>query len=359
MKSATCIHQKNGKKKGKQQGLPWDMMWKLNTEWYGRRVAGQKFVEWFAKILEEQGCKRSTVAPWFFYHPSWDISLEMHMDDLYGCGPEGNVRKFLEHIHQQVKMKSQVHGPGEEFTHLKRVRSLDNKGNMHIRPDPKHIQAARDILGIGGCRPANTPAVSGGTPSKKWEKEIPLDEEDAKIYRSVTGILMYLSPDRPDAQFAIRELTKSLKAPLGEDMSKLIRVVRYLHGTPDFGVKFSPGDSDVLNVYSDTDWANCKKSRTSTACAAFMANNCVQRQSSMEVLVHAVRRCSTNKFWNFMDCQLNWKSGLTAVQPGEYSNVKAWEECVIWKQRRCGCKQHYVRSGLSFMPLAQMKIQLI
>ena len=263
------------KEQRKQEGLPWDMMWKLNTEWYGRRVAGQKFVEWFAKILEEQGCKRSTVAPWFFYHPSWDISLEMHMDDLYGCGPEGNVKKFLESIHQQVKMKSEIHGPGDEFTHLKRVRSLDNEGNMHIRPDPKHIQAAVEILGIVGCRPASTPAVAGGTQSKKWEKEVPLDEEDSKIYRSVTGILMYLSPDRPDAQFAIRELTKSLKEPLGEDMTKLIRVVRYLSGTPDYGVKFSPGNSEVLNVYSDTDWANCKKSRTSTACATFVANNCL------------------------------------------------------------------------------------
>jgi len=101
-----------------------------------------------------------------------------------------------------------------------------------------------------------------------------LSEMDARKFRTATGILMYMAPDRPDCQQAIRNLTKSLKEPTGVDMVNLVRVARYLKGTKDHGVRLRSGEGDIksLEVYSDTDWASCKKTRKSTACGVFMVN---------------------------------------------------------------------------------------
>ena len=51
-------------------------------------------------------------------------------------------------------------------------------------------------------------------------------------------------------------------------MASVIRVVRYLNGTRNYGIEFrGDGEGSELHVYSDTDWASCKKTRKSTACA--------------------------------------------------------------------------------------------
>jgi hypothetical protein len=93
-------------KKGR---VPKDVMWRLEKEWYGRRVAGTRWVEFAASKVMKLGCLRSGLAPWLFHHPRLDISLELHMDDIYGCGPEKAVRQFLEELHKEIKMKSEVH----------------------------------------------------------------------------------------------------------------------------------------------------------------------------------------------------------------------------------------------------------
>ena len=81
---------------------------------------------------------------------------------------------------------------------------------------------------------------------------------------------MYVSPDSPDCQYAIRELTKSLKSPTVSDMQSLVRLARYIIKTEEFGIKFEHQQNlEYLDCYSDTDWGNCKRTRKSTACGVF------------------------------------------------------------------------------------------
>ena len=53
-----------------------------------------------------------------------------------------------------------------------------------------------------------------------------------------------------------RVLTKAMKEPTTKNEEALVRVVRHLSGTRNFGVDIQSGtDSAVLQVYADTDWA--------------------------------------------------------------------------------------------------------
>eukprot|EP00434_Breviolum_minutum_P036168 symbB.v1.2.032038.t1/scaffold3793.1/size50245/2 len=199
-----------------EKGLPTDVMWKLKKEWYGRRVAGTRWVEFIAEIVVGEGFQRCSVAPWFFHHPGKRIAMEIHMDDMYGCGPRGEIEEFLKAVHKKVKMKSQVHDKDSTWTHLKRKRVLNKNGDMFIQADEKHLEAVMELLMIKGCKEAQTPGCSGGTTSQRTDK---LSEMDARKFRTATGILMYMAPDRPDCQQAIRNLTKSLKEPTGAEFN--------------------------------------------------------------------------------------------------------------------------------------------
>ena len=259
----------------KKAGRPTDVMWQLEKEWYGRRVAGTRFVEWAAGKVVKGGCLRSALAPWLFHHPTLDISLEWHMDDIYGCGPPEAVKKFLAELHKEIEMKSEMHMPGgKPYYHLKRKRTYGKDGSLLIQADAKHLTNLKKLLHLNGAKGAVTPAVTGG--NNFAHGEVRLNEEDAKKFKTAVGTLMYLAPDRPDCQFAIRELTKNLKEPTVADMQAAVRLVRYLIHTEGYGIKFEADESpEYLDCFSDTDWGNCKRTRKSTACGVFKVGSCV------------------------------------------------------------------------------------
>ena len=258
----------------RKAGRSTEVMWQLEKEWYGRRVAGTRWVEWAAGKLVKAGCIRSTLAPWLFHHPALDISCELHMDDIYGCGPPEAVKKFLAQLHEEIEMKSEIHMPGgKPYYHLKRKRTYGKDGSLLIQSDAKHLTSLKKLLHLEGAKGAVTPAVAGG--SSYAHGEVKLSEEDAKKFKTAVGTLMYLAPDRPDCQFAIRELTKNLKEPKVMDMQSLVRLTRYLIQTAEFGIKFEAEENlEYLDCYSDTDWGNCKRTRKSTACGVFKVGNC-------------------------------------------------------------------------------------
>ena len=87
------------------------------------------------------------------------------------------------------------------------------------------------MLKLERCNPAPTPYVHSDV--KDGGK---LSESNTKLFRAGVGIALYLSYDRADIQFAIRELTKDMKDPNDGSMAKLHRLARYLQGAKDYGI---------------------------------------------------------------------------------------------------------------------------
>ena len=78
--------------------------------------------------------------------------------------------------------------------------------------------------------------------------------------------LAYLAHDRPDLQFASKELARSMQTPTEWDLAQLKHAVRYLVGTPRLVQRFvaQPMPKQV-SVFSDSDHAGCLKTRKSTS----------------------------------------------------------------------------------------------
>lgn len=83
-------------------------------------------------------------------------------------------------------------------------------------------------------------------------------------YQHLVGKLNYLTITRPDIMFAVHTLSQFMQKPTSAHMQAAKRVLRYLAGVPSQGILFASKHSAQLTAYSDSDWASCPISRTST-----------------------------------------------------------------------------------------------
>jgi len=83
--------------------------------------------------------------------------------------------------------------------------------------------------------------------------------EDATKYRKLVGSLIYLTTTRPDITFAVGILSRFMHQPCEGHWTTTKRVLKYLRGTQNFGLKYSKVPDFHLNAYSDSDFDRDKE----------------------------------------------------------------------------------------------------
>ena len=66
-----------------------------------------------------------------------------------------------------------------------------------------------------------------------------LDDAGQRHFRSVTGLIVYLSLDRPDVQFAAKSLSRMLGKATSVSVERAKRVARYLVGSSNLAQEIS------------------------------------------------------------------------------------------------------------------------
>ena len=108
-----------------------------------------------------------------------------------------------------------------------------------------------------------------GEDQKPWleeEEEKFLEGEAATEYRALAASANYLALDRPDIQYAVKELCRAMSKPTVGDRKKLERLGRYLIGKPRVIAKYEYQDRTVhADGFTDSDWAGCRRTAKSTS----------------------------------------------------------------------------------------------
>jgi hypothetical protein len=128
----------------------------------------------------------------------------------------------------------------------------------------------KDILerfGMADAKPVSTP-MEVKTKLLKWEKEVaPADRHE---YQRLVGSLMYLMlGTRPDIAFAVGALSRHMANPGPQHWTAAKRVLRYLVGTVNLGLKFKGGLQELVG-FTDADWASDPVDRYSTSGYVFI-----------------------------------------------------------------------------------------
>ena len=103
------------------------------------------------------------------------------------------------------------------------------------------------------------------------EAEEKMESSAATSYRGMTARMNYLGQDRSEVQFAIKELSKDMSSPTVRSWGKLKRLLRYLKGKPRYRMTYGyQSHPPEITVWSDSEFARCKKSRKSTSAGVLM-----------------------------------------------------------------------------------------
>ena len=78
---------------------------------------------------------------------------------------------------------------------------------------------------------------------------------DENQYRSLIGYLMYLTATRPDIMFSVSLLSRFMHCASEVHFQVAKRIIRYIKGTTNYGIKYSYCQNFKLHGYSDSDWA--------------------------------------------------------------------------------------------------------
>ncbi|KAH9778852.1 hypothetical protein KPL71_007491 [Citrus sinensis] len=88
--------------------------------------------------------------------------------------------------------------------------------------------------------------------------------EDKTLYRSFIGALQYATITRPDIAYSVNKLSQFMQEPKVIHWQGCKRILRYLQGTLNYGMYFTPGNKMEISAFTDADWGADRDDRKST-----------------------------------------------------------------------------------------------
>ena len=235
---------------------------------YGTRDAAQHLSVEDTQTLEQAGSFAGKASPCNFTHRTRDLSVTVHGDDFTTTGPESELIWLRSAMEQKYEIKSNILGPepqhAQEMKILGRILRWIDQG-IEFEADKRHVEAVLEDLDLNDCRPVSTPYGPEEQACIAGEGEL-LGPEAATRFRGVVARLNYLSADRADLQYAVKEAAKRMATPRIPDVKLLKRIGRYLKGAPRVVQLFVwQKHPTELTAYVDSDWAGDRGSRKSTS----------------------------------------------------------------------------------------------
>ncbi len=232
----------------------------------------------------------------------------VHGDDFVAVGKERHLQETQKALEEKYKLK--VEKLGAEKNDAKEIRVLNTvirhtDDGLELEADPRHVELVVRELGLESARTTRTP---GAKPARKQlekktaeaqgELDIPkpdrkpahpnppesrhpaavegendedgegpvLQATEARRFRAVVARLNYLASDRPDVQFAVKEVARNMSSPRASHWPALRRIGMYLKGRPRLVLKYLWQKAVGTAVaYTDSDWAGCPKTAKSTS----------------------------------------------------------------------------------------------
>lgn len=242
---------------------------RLNKSLCGTRDAPQDWEWTCTQFMESIGFTPGLGSTCVFYHGERDIRCIIHGDDFTILGSEEQLNWFREHMQGKFLMKVKARlGPNtaddKEVRILNRVITWTDQGILY-EADQRHTDLILKDLGLQpGSKGLSTPGerIKVGEPGDEEE----LGDKEATMHRAITANALYLSQDRADIQYAVKELSRRMSKPDRADWDNLKRLGRYLVGRPRIVTLFGYQEANnKVMACVDTDYAGCKRTRKSTS----------------------------------------------------------------------------------------------
>jgi len=247
--------------------------WLLKKALYGLRQAPKLWAEHLSSLLTSLGFVRSQAEPSMYAKD--DTLILVHVDDLVFSGPQSTVQHVITSLQEslQLTVGEPLQKDGDACSMLGRTITRLPVG-YSLCGDESLSRLSIVELGLEKAKPMSTPSVVESTLQREESK--PLSPAMHTEYRKHVGRLAYIALDRLDLQYTSKHLARALASPTELDFTSLKRAFRYLLYRPTLKYIISPTTVPTqLDVYTDSDWGSCKKSRRSTSGCIACVQGCV------------------------------------------------------------------------------------
>jgi hypothetical protein len=187
------------------------------------------------------------------------LIIVLYVDDLIIAS---NSRAMVDDFKQPISKEFSMKDLKELVWILGMAIKRDREQRVMEISQTAYIDMVLDKFGMADCKPVLTPM--GGTLTKTNDKESKPDSE----YMKLVGSLLYAAlVTRPDIAFAVQSLGKHLQRSNEEHWIAAKRVLRYLKGTREVGLKYQGNSTGSFTLvgYADADYAGDKDNRRSTS----------------------------------------------------------------------------------------------
>ncbi len=239
----------------------------LKKSLYGTRDASANFQKEIRRFMANIGFDVGKYNVSTFHHKQRGIRTLVHGDDFVSTCERKEAKWLKEQLENRFEIKTTVigHGPEEarEGKVLNRVIRAVSDG-FEYGADQRHGEILVRTLKLEESKAVNTPGEAG-KPWLEGEEKEALDMAKAAEYRALAARANYLAADRPDIQYATKEVCTGMATPTVGDRRKLKRMGRFLAANPRVVARFPfQAQPEELTGYSDSDWAGCRRTARST-----------------------------------------------------------------------------------------------
>jgi len=224
-----------------------NMFCKLDHYLYGLQEASKEFHDYLTSCLREIGFTQSKADPCLYTcrHTKFGlIHAATHVDDILLLSPNSKAQTwFTTSMAKYFELVSQY----QDISYLGMSIRHDKRSNIVYVNQEGFI---KDIIKKFHCDNIKRFPITPATESLCTHSATS-ERFDTTKYLSLTMSLMYLARfTRSDILMPITYLATRSANPTVEDFSKLMRVVRYLAGTPTIGLQFTASDMQP-RIYAD------------------------------------------------------------------------------------------------------------
>ncbi|GJU97551.1 ribonuclease H-like domain-containing protein [Tanacetum coccineum] len=246
---------------------------------YGLHQAPRAWYDTLSTYLLENGFRRGIIDKTLFIKKDkGDILLvQVYVDDIiFGSTKKSLCTEFESLMHKRFQMSSMG-----ELTFFLGLQVKQKDDGIFISQD-KYVADILKNFDFSSVKTASTPLET----NKALIKDEEAEDVDVHLYRSMIGLLMYLTASKPDIMFAVYACARFQVTLKTLHLHVVKRIFRYLKGQPKLGLWYPRDSSFDLKAFLDSDYARASLDRKSTTRGCqFLSKRLISWQCKKQTIV--------------------------------------------------------------------------
>jgi len=319
--------------------------WKLKRAIYGLKQSGKQWNDELHKYLTKIHYKRIISEPCLYIKENKNNKiiglLAVYVDDILLSGDETTINQTKTLIKNKFKIKDIG-----KVNYIIGIKFIKHKHGYFLN-QTRYIEEILDKFNMRNTTPSrNTKPVE--------DEELRKIKFDQTKYRSIVGNLLYLAiSTRPDIIYSVGRAARKSKNPTSEDWLNIMKILKYLKGTINYGLNFTK--QKEIMAYVDADYAGDPDSRRSTTgflitiggtptswCSKLQ--HCIST-STAEAEYYSLSECSKHCVW-YLNLLNELNTNLTNIEinvDNKAAIYNAKNHSINPKTKHMDIRVHYIR----------------